>query len=72
MGESVDERLCPRAAHAAMCAQEQHKYWEVREMLLQIPLDWREEHKNGSVFNAPTLRRGHGSTDSPPPHQPAE
>jgi predicted DsbA family dithiol-disulfide isomerase len=26
-------------------------------MLLQVPLDWREEHKNGSVFNAPTLRR---------------
>lgn len=46
-----------RAAHAALCAQEQHKYWEVRELLLQVPLSWQQEHQNGSVFNAPTLRR---------------
>lgn len=55
-----------RAAHAAMCAQEQHKYWEVREMLLQVPLNWRDEHKNGSVFNAPTLRRGSALPPLPP------
>jgi len=26
-----------RAAHAALCAQEQHKYWEVRDLLFQVP-----------------------------------
>eukprot|EP00238_Polyblepharides_amylifera_P015002 CAMPEP_0196581004 /NCGR_PEP_ID=MMETSP1081-20130531/31912_1 /TAXON_ID=36882 /ORGANISM="Pyramimonas amylifera, Strain CCMP720" /LENGTH=334 /DNA_ID=CAMNT_0041901079 /DNA_START=113 /DNA_END=1114 /DNA_ORIENTATION=+ len=26
------------ASHAALCAQEQHKYWEVRELLFQVDL----------------------------------
>lgn len=32
-----------RAAHAALCAQEQHKYWEMRDLLFQVSLEKMEE-----------------------------
>ncbi|KAK3267061.1 hypothetical protein CYMTET_24358 [Cymbomonas tetramitiformis] len=44
------------AASAALCGQEQHKYWEVRELLFQA--DLTEKHKEGKeIFDVPMLRR---------------
>ena len=34
-----------RAAHAALCAQEQHKYWEMRDLLFQVSLDEKLRRK---------------------------
>jgi len=54
------------AAHAALCAQEQHKYWEVRELLFQVEVTHeynetvsradRSDFGN-TVFDGPVLRR---------------
>jgi len=44
-----------RAAHAALCAQEQHKYWEMRHLLFQAPMAGSDE--GGSVFTGRLLRR---------------
>ena len=49
-----------RAAAAALCAQEQHKYWEVREVLLQVTHDDEYLHQGENettVFDALLLKR---------------
>ena len=49
-----------RAAAAALCAQEQHKYWEVREVLLQVTHDDEYLHQGENettVFDAALLKR---------------
>lgn len=45
-----------RAAHAVLCAQEQHKYWEMRELLFQVDLDSKPAGAD-TVFNAAMLKR---------------
>ena len=45
-----------RAAAAALCAQEQHKYWEIRDLLYQVDLSSKPDRAK-SVFNAALLRR---------------
>ena len=45
-----------RAAAAALCAQEQHKYWEIRDLLFQVDLAGKPDRAK-SVFNAALLRR---------------
>mmetsp|Transcript_12865 Transcript_12865/g.27152 ORF Transcript_12865/g.27152 Transcript_12865/m.27152 type:complete len:339 (-) Transcript_12865:143-1159(-) len=53
----ADESLS--AAHAALCAQEQHKYWEVRELLFQTDLSDRAaaEAEDIDIFDAHLLKR---------------
>mmetsp|Transcript_11898 Transcript_11898/g.20090 ORF Transcript_11898/g.20090 Transcript_11898/m.20090 type:complete len:333 (-) Transcript_11898:44-1042(-) len=48
------------AAHAALCGQEQHKYWEVRELLFQVDLSnysYALDAEDMDVFNAQLLKR---------------
>jgi len=45
-----------RAAHAVLCAQEQHKYWEMRELLFQVDLGSKPAGAD-TVFNAAMLKR---------------
>ena len=45
-----------RAAAAALCAQEQHKYWEIRDLLFQVDLSSKPDRAK-SIFNAALLRR---------------
>ena len=45
-----------RAAAAALCAQEQHKYWEIRDLLFQVDLTTKPSRAK-SIFNAALLRR---------------
>jgi len=47
------------AAHAVLCAQEQHKYWEVRELLFQVDLSNRSaaEAEDIDIFDAALLKR---------------
>mmetsp|Transcript_33423 Transcript_33423/g.59805 ORF Transcript_33423/g.59805 Transcript_33423/m.59805 type:complete len:280 (+) Transcript_33423:301-1140(+) len=44
-----------RAAHAVLCAQEQHKYWELRELLFQVDLSLVKEGE--TVFTGKLLKR---------------
>ena len=48
-----------RAAIAVLCAQEQHKYWEVRHMLFQVPLDNKNggNVEKGTIFSGKLLRK---------------
>ena len=45
-----------RAAHAVLCAQEQHKYWEIRELLFQVDLG-KKPKGAATVFNGALLKR---------------
>jgi len=47
-----------RAAHAALCAQEQHKYWEVRELLFQVDVAQNDpDDPTDTAFTAALLKR---------------
>lgn len=46
-----------RAAHAALCAQEQHKYWEVRDLLFKVNISTKAASASGTAFSGMVLKQ---------------